>query len=49
MQLLEPNTSRNGAYRLNDVKFEVFPEDFVRKVKDPELVTIGRNCVKYVF
>ena len=45
----EPNTSGNGAYWLNDVKFEVLPEDFVQKVKDPELVTVGKSRVNYVF
>ena len=49
VQFLEPNTSRNDAYQLNDVKFEVLPEDFVRKVKDPHLVAVGRNRVNYVF
>ena len=48
VQFFEPN-SRSDAYRLNDVKFEVLPEDFVRKVKDPQLVLEGRNRVNYVF
>ena len=30
-------------------KFEVLPEDFVRKVKDPQLVAVGRSRVNYVF
>ena len=29
VQFLEPNTSRSDAYRLNDVKFEVLPDNFV--------------------
>ena len=29
VQFFEPNTSRSDANRLNDVKFEVLPEDFV--------------------
>ena len=49
MQFFEPNTSRSDAYRLNDVKFEVLPQDFVRKVKDSQLVALGRNGVNYVF
>ena len=49
VQLFEPNTSRSDAFRLNDVKSEVLPEDFVRKVKDPQLVAIGRSRVNYVF
>ena len=49
VQFLEPNTSRSDAYRLNEVKFVVLPEDFVRKVKDPQLVAVGRSRVNYVF
>ena len=30
-------------------KFEVLPEDFVRKVKDSQLVAVGRSHVNYVF
>ena len=30
-------------------KFEVLPEDFVRKVKDPQLVAVGRSRLNYVF
>ena len=30
-------------------KFEVLPEDFVRKVKDPQLVAVGRSRVNYIF
>ena len=29
VQFFEPNTSRSDAYRLNDVKFEVLPDNFV--------------------
>ena len=49
VQFFELNTSKSDAYRLDDVNFEVFLEDFVRKVKDPQLVAIGRNRVNYVF
>ena len=45
VQFFELNTSRSDAYRLNDV----LPEDFVRKVKDPQLVAVGRSPVNYVF
>ena len=38
VQFLELNTSKSDAYRLNDTNFEVLPEDFVQKVKDPLLV-----------
>ena len=48
VQFFEPNTIRSDAYGLNDVKFEVLPEDFVRKVKDPPLVAAGRSCANYV-
>ena len=48
VQFFEPN-SRSNAYRLNDVKFEVLPEDFDRKVKDPQLVAVGRSRANYVF
>ena len=30
-------------------KVEVLPEDFVRKVKDPQFVAVGRSCINYVF
>ena len=45
VQFFESNTSRSDAYRLIDVKFEVLPEDFARKVKDPQLVAVGRSRV----
>ena len=38
VQFFELNTGKSDAYLLNDVNFEVLPEDFVRKVKDPLLV-----------
>ena len=49
IQLFKLNTSRSDTYGLNDVKFEVLLEDFVRKVKDPHLVAVGRSRVNYVF
>ena len=49
VQFFEFNTSKSDAYRLNDENFEVLPEDFVRKVKDPQLVAIGRSRVNYIF
>ena len=49
VQFFELNTTRSDAYRLNDVKFEVLPEDFVRKVKDSQLVEVERIRVNYVF
>ena len=52
VQFFEPNISRSDAYRLSDVKFEVLPEDFVQKVKDPQLVVnevlfTSYCCVSY--
>ena len=44
VQFLERNTSRSDAYQLNGLKCEVLDEDFVRKVKDPQLVAVGRKC-----
>ena len=49
VQFFEPNTGRSDAYRLNDVKFEVFPEHFVGKLKDPQLVAVGRSRVNMHF
>ena len=49
VQFFEPNTSRSDTCPLIDVKFEVLSEDFVRKVKDPQLVPVGRSRVNYVF
>ena len=46
VQFFELNTSRSDACRL---KVEVVPEDFVRKVKDAQLVAVGRSRVNYVF
>ena len=37
------------AYRLNDLKFEVLHEDFVRKVQEPQLIAVGRSRVNYIF
>ena len=53
MQFFEPN-SIGDAYRLNNLKFEVFPEDFVRKVQEPQLTAVDRSRVnrkhfKYLF
>ena len=36
-------------YKLNDLKFEVLPEDFVRKLEKPRLIPVGRSRVNYVF
>ena len=33
----------NDVYKLNDLKFEVFPEDFVRKLEEPLLIPVGRS------
>ena len=49
VQFFELNTSKSDAYQLNDVNFDVLLEDYVPKVKDPQLVAIGRSRVNYVF
>ena len=36
-------------YKLNDLKFEVLPQDFVQKLEEPWLIPVGRSKVKYVF
>ena len=48
VQFFEPN-SIGDAYRLNDLKFEVLHEDYVRKVQEPQLIAVGRNRVNYIF
>ena len=48
VQYFEP-TSRGNAYKLNDIKFEVFSEDFVKKVEDPKVFAVGRSRVNYIF
>ena len=48
VQFFEPN-SIGDAYRLNDLKFEVLYQDFVRKVQEPQLIAVGRSQVNYIF
>ena len=48
VQFFEP-TVRSDVYRLNDLKFEVLSEDFVRKMEEPELIPVGRSRVNYYF
>ena len=48
VQFFEPN-SKGDAYRLNHLKFEVLPEDFVRKLQEPQLIAVGRSRVNYIF
>ena len=48
VQFFEPNLI-GDAHRLNDLKFEVLYEDFVRKVQEPRLIAVGRNRVNYIF
>ena len=45
----EPNFGRSGAYRFNNVEFELLSEYFVQKVKDPQLFEVERSLVNYVF
>ena len=42
VQFFEPN-SIGDAYRLNDLKFEVLQENFVRRVQEPQLTAVGRS------
>ena len=49
VQFSEPNSSRSGAYRFNNVEFELLSEYFVQKVKDPQLFEIERSLVNFVF
>ena len=49
VQFFEPNSSRSGAYRFNNVEFELLSEYFVQKVKDPQLFEIERSLVNFVF
>ena len=48
VQFFEPNAI-GDTYRLNDLKFEILHEDFVRKVPDPQLIAVGRSRVNYIF
>ena len=48
VQFFESN-SIGDAYRLNELKFEVLHEHFVRKVQEPQLIAIGRSGVNYIF
>ena len=48
VQFFEPN-SIGEAYRLNDLKFEVLHEGFVRKVQEPQLIVVSRSRVNYIF
>ena len=43
------STVRNDVYKLKELKFEVLPEDFVRKLDEPRLILVGRSRVNYVF
>ena len=42
VQFFNP-TARNDVYKLNDLKFKVLPEDFVRKLEEPRLIPVGRS------
>ena len=42
-------TTRNQLYKLNNLKFEVLPEDLVLKFEEPRLILVGRSRVNYVF
>ena len=42
-------TTTNYVYKLNDLKFEVLREAFVRKLEEPRLTPVGRSRVNYIF
>ena len=48
VQFFEPN-SIGDVYILNNLKFEVLHEDFVRKVRKLQLYVVGRSRVNYIF
>ena len=48
VQFFEPN-SIGDVYILNNLKFEVLHEDFVRKVQKLQLYVVGRSRVNYIF
>ena len=48
VQFFEPN-SIGDVYRLNDLKFAVLHEDFIRKAQEPQLYVVGRSRVNYIF
>ena len=37
------------TYKLSDLKFEVLPEAFALRLKEPRLIPVGRSQVNYVF
>ena len=47
VHFFEPN-SIGDAYRLNNLKFEVLHEDFIRKVQKLQLYVVGRSRVNYI-
>ena len=48
VQFFEPN-SIGDVYRLNDLKFAVLHEDFIRKAQEPQLYVVGRSRVNFIF
>ena len=48
VQFFDPG-ARNDIYKLNGLKFEVLPKDFVRKLEKPRLIPVGRGRVNCVF
>ena len=42
IQFFEQNVT-GDPYRLNDLKFEMLHEDFVRKIEQPQLIPVGRS------
>ena len=48
VQFFDP-AGRNDIYKLNGLKFEVLPKDFVRKLEKPRLIPVRRGRVNCVF
>ena len=46
VQLFDP-TARNDVYKLNDIKFEMLPEDVFRKLEEPRLIPAKKSSELY--
>ena len=40
---------KSGSYRLCDERFEATMDDFISKVRDPDIIPVGRNRLYYHF
>ena len=46
VQLFDP-TTRNDVYKLNDIKFDMLPEDVFRKLEEPRLIPAKKSSELY--